>query len=70
MRALFPTPLTATPVETTEGRRFQIEGQADFGAIFAIDSDCRNSASPTGFATLLRSEQLAETWALSLTLVA
>lgn len=46
--ALFPTPLTATLIETPKGRRFQIQGEAAVGAIFAVD-DCSNGASPTGF---------------------
>ncbi len=49
MRALFPTPLKLTPIETDEGKRFWIEGAASIGGMFAADRGCHNSASPAGF---------------------
>ncbi len=68
MRLIFQESLQSTPVQTREGRRLQIQGEASIGKVLACEFS--KVASPTGFATLLRSEELAESWALSLVLVA
>jgi hypothetical protein len=49
MLSLFDGPLLCTPVETSEGPRFQIEGTAVIGRIFTVESSVSNSASPRGF---------------------
>ncbi len=49
MLSLFDGPIVCTPVETSEGPRFQIEGTAVIGRIFTIESSVSNSASPRGF---------------------
>jgi hypothetical protein len=49
MLSLFGGPLVCSPVETSEGPRFQIEGTAVIGRIFTVESSVSNSASPRGF---------------------
>jgi hypothetical protein len=44
---IFPSKLIARPVDTPDGRRFQLEGAASVGGV--LDSRFSNSASPTGF---------------------
>ena len=52
--SLLDGPLVCTPVETSEGPRFQIEGTAVIGRIFTVESSVSNSASPRGFEPLLQ----------------
>ena len=54
MQSLFDGPLVCTPVETSDGPRFQIEGTAAIGKIFVNESGVSNSASPRGFEPLLQ----------------
>ena len=54
MLSLFDGPLVCTPLETSEGPRFQIEGTAVIGRIFTVESSVSNSASPRGFEPLLQ----------------
>ena len=54
MLSLFDGPLVCSPVETSEGPRFQIEGTAVIGRIFTVESSVSNSASPRGFEPLLQ----------------
>ena len=54
MLSLFDGPLLCSPVETSEGPRFQIEGTAVIGRIFTVESSVSNSASPRGFEPLLQ----------------
>lgn len=48
LEALFPAGLVARPLETPEGRRMAIEGEADVGAALGLDDPCGKSASPAG----------------------
>ncbi len=52
LRAIFEAPLRSTPVQTPEGRRFQIEGTASVGKMLATEFS--NVASPTGFEPVLQ----------------
>jgi hypothetical protein len=40
MSTLFESPLTVTPMETAEGKRFWIQGSAVIGRMFAADGGC------------------------------
>ncbi|MES1176504.1 MAG: recombinase family protein [Myxococcales bacterium] len=54
MLSVFEGPLVCTPIETSAGKRFQIEGNAVIGRIFAGEAGVSNSASPRGFEPLLQ----------------
>jgi len=41
MLSLFDGPLVCTPIETPAGKRFQIEGNAVIGRIFAGEAGCQ-----------------------------
>ena|SRR6478736_793051 len=54
MRSVFDGPITCTAIQTSAGKRFQIEGSAVIGPIFAGEAGVSNVASPRGFEPLLQ----------------
>jgi len=52
LRELFPGKLTFTSIQTAEGPRFQVEGEAVIGRFLAVEGRLPNVASPTGPDTL------------------
>ena len=54
LRELFPDRLVFTPVETPDGPRFQVEGDAVVGRFLVAEGRLPNVASPTGFEPVLQ----------------
>ncbi len=54
LRELFPGKLMFTAIQTPEGPRFQVEGEAVIGRFLAIEGQFPNVASPRGFEPLLQ----------------
>lgn len=46
IRAVFEAPLTVTPMDTEEGKRFWIQGSASILRMLTADGGCLDSASP------------------------
>ena len=54
MAAVFNGPITFTPVETTDGPRYRLEGQAVVGRVLTGEFPVSNVASPAGFEPALQ----------------